>query len=207
MNPLLTLSHYFGFRYTNKASKQLMYLHARKFLKSSAGNVGLDVGCDVMKNYPMFRTDEYLGLDISRKSLVQGIQLFNGAYGIAGDMRNPGVGGVEVVNCLQVIRINEGWRVSYDDDVITAVRDLISLVNCDGQLIFNVGRVSENEVREIRSILNDEFDRVTEVQIPKLPYYSVRNIRYQVILNLFLIFLYKLIKTDSIQYHLFSAER
>ena len=207
MKPLRILSHYFGFRYTNKPSKQLMYLHARRFLKFSSGRIGLDVGCDVMKNYPMFKTYKYVGLDINRESLVQGIQLFNSACGIAGDMRNPGIETVDIVNCLQVIRINNGWRVSYDNDVITAVEDLISLVNEDGQLIFNVGRVSKNEIKEIRSTLNDEFKEVTEVQIPQLPYYSVKNIRYQVILNLFVIILYKLKKPDSIRYHLFNAKR
>jgi hypothetical protein len=152
------LANKYNLRYSNELSKQLLYLRARKHVTEVEQGIGIDVGCNKMHTYPVFKTDEYIGVDLTTDSLIQGLKRYDNAKAINCNLQKLSKKG-DMVCCLQMIGVNANFDESYES-TLDAVSDLINVTATGGELVFNVGGESMEYKEEITTKLQQKFERV-----------------------------------------------
>lgn len=145
-------------RQSRRPSKQLLWIWVEELMKNSQGfKRGLDIACGYMKNKPMFRTEEYFGMDADAERIQTG-QTTTGGRGIVCKIEDmpPDVKGDFVV-CLETIGIN----THFDSEKATFAFDTcVKATNPGGSLLVNVGPLARQHFSTIREIASANFKNV-----------------------------------------------
>jgi len=151
-------------RYSNKPAKQLLYLRARKHLSKFSHGKAIDIGCQYMECKPLYRTDKYIGVDLAESKINKGLKRFPDAEGVISDLRDLNIKG-DIVGCFQLIGVNSVFDDTYGNSYTKSVADLIDTTKNGGSLIFNVGGSAIGSEKEIKDLLENNFNRVITEKI------------------------------------------
>jgi hypothetical protein len=131
----------------------------------SAGmDVGLDLGCQKMRNYPVFRTKKYVGVDYVEQSLRRGHAERPNAEPILArieeyDKYPTG----DFILCVQVFQLFDQFDVA---NTVPILQGIVNKTNPGGMLIVNFGRANMPYLKGIREVLKSSFGRVDEMDPP-----------------------------------------
>jgi hypothetical protein len=164
-------------RQSRRASKQLLWMWVEELMRESQGfKSGLDIACGYMKNKPMFKTENYFGLDADEERIETG-QATTGGRGIVCKIEDipPDIKGDFVV-CLETIGINTRFD---EGNAVIAYEKCVHATNRGGSLLVNVGPRARDYFGAIEKIASDSF---VEVEIRE--YGRASEKRHRTIANL-----------------------
>lgn len=148
------------FRFSKHPPKQLLYLLLFHDMKASRDReIGIDVGCGLMQNRPLFRTRRYLAIDLDEDRLVRGRARYPEAETMAMRMEDVRDVSGDLVLCVQTF-VNYQFPV---ENTRPAAEALVRMTRRDGTLIFNISKRNLGYEREIDALLADAFESVTKV--------------------------------------------
>lgn len=138
-------------------SKQLLWFWLCWDMRLSKDkSTGIDAGCGFMQNKPMFRTKEYIGVDIDQARLDSGMKRHPEAKAVRSRIEDiAGVSG-DFVLCVQVLH-NKFFDAA---KTVMAVQKLAETVQEGGTLVFNIGRKNMIYEAEIDRIVGSSFSKV-----------------------------------------------
>lgn len=135
----------------------LWHLFSRDIEHSQGFEIGLDLACGKMGNRHLFKTNEYIGVDIDESRLNEGVSKYPEAQAISSSLENlPVQVKGDFVVCLQTI----GFNTLFDDaQTLRCVENITRSVRAGGTLIFNVGYGALQEFEKtIDTIVNCSFE-------------------------------------------------
>jgi hypothetical protein len=151
------------------------------FQKSKNYNIGLDVACGTMSMNPYFKTGKYIGIDIDKSRIEQGLKKYNEAEGFVERIEDLNINGDFVV-CLQTIGFNKNFNI---DNTFLSINKLINATNEKGSLLFNVKSQSAGLTPQIHKKLRKNYEHVEEIsygglntKLPRLLSYVVAFFLY-----------------------------
>lgn len=138
-------------------SKQLLWFWLFWEMRLSKDRLtGVDAGCGFMQNKPMFRTKEYIGVDIDQTRLETGMASYPDAQAIQSRIEDINDLSGDFVLCVQVLH-NKFFDA---DSTMTAIGRLIDTVSDGGVLVFNIGKKNMVYESEIDALLRSSFAKV-----------------------------------------------
>ena len=151
-----------AFRFSTRPHKQFLWFIIRRDSKLSRGmDVGLDAGCADMRNRRFFQTNSYIGIDPDAELLAKGKLKNPDARALNCKILDvPNEISADFVQCIQVF-VNADF---VKDEAVAATRKLVSLVRTGGVLLLNTGKKTIHYDSEIKSILDDAFEEVTQIR-------------------------------------------
>lgn len=150
-------------RPTSKPGKRLMYLALRRDAKLSRGRkVGVDFGCKMMWNRPLFETQEYYGVDLDRDALDKGLARFPEAKAIHARIEE-----VEVPPADFALCINSFGATNFGNtDPSDYVQNIIDCMAPGGVLLMTLKNKHKlYDLREHINTLRAAFREVDEFPI------------------------------------------
>jgi hypothetical protein len=134
--------------------------------KASRGmEVGLDLGCQKMRNYPIFRTKRYVGVDYVANSLRRGKEERPKAEAVLARIEDfDKYPNGDFVLCVQVFQLEDQFDTP---NTVPILQGIVNKINPGGMLIVNFGKANMPYIEEIRSILKSSFARVDELDPPR----------------------------------------
>ena len=148
------------FRFSKRPTKQLLYLLLARDMRLSEGReIGIDVGCGLMQNRPMFRTKRYFAIDLDAERLATGRTKYPEAETLAARMEDVKDVVGDVVLCVQTF-VNSQFLA---ENTLTAAEALVRMTRRHGTLIFNISKRNMAYEDQIDTLLKGSFDTVTKV--------------------------------------------
>lgn len=149
------------FRLSDRPSLQYVQIRLRfSKLLFRRYPTGLDVASAGFANSYLFRTKNYLAMDIERPTSK--LPLFPGESHFAlGDMLRETLPSADLVMCMETIGINTKFDAT---ESLNAVIKLTEATNKGGSLVFNLGPLTDESQQEtIQDHLQDRFRKVSAV--------------------------------------------
>lgn len=147
----------FGFRYSGRPSKQLLWYWLMRDMKlSQSYEVGIDAGCGAMLNRPWFRTNKYIGIDIDEQRLIEGKAKYPEVVSIRSRLEDAKNTTGDFILCVQVFANKHLDKTK----TMNIVDSLVQMVSPGGVLIFNITKRNLPYEMKIDAYLNQHFTRV-----------------------------------------------
>lgn len=140
------------------------YLFDRDVGLMSHCPVTADIASDDFQNADLFRSDEYIGVDIRQSPLVTGWKQFSGQshstiyHGIRGDMRDT----ILRPNTVDLLTSTHTLGHIPSEDHHLAIKNFCGYVKPEGHMFLQMRR--EHYTEEIRETLHEEFKTVEVVE-------------------------------------------
>lgn len=132
--------------------------------RSKGMEVGLDLGCQKMRNYPVFRTKRYVGVDYVEHSLRKGQEERPRAEPILARIEDfDKYPNGDFVLCVQVFQLVDQFDVP---NSVPILQGIVNKVNRGGMLIVNFGGANMQYIDGIRDVLKSSFAHVDEFDPP-----------------------------------------
>ena len=126
--------------------------------------VGLDLGCQKMRNYPVFRTRKYVGVDYVEDSLRRGMIERPQAEAILARIEEyEKYPNADFLLCVQVFQLTDQFNVG---STLTILQGIVNKTNKGGMLIINFGPANTPYLEGIRDVLRSSFKHVDELDPP-----------------------------------------
>jgi SAM-dependent methyltransferase len=149
------------YRTTDKPTKQLIYFALlRDGWMFRGRKIGLDLGCKAMMNYPIFRTQEYYGIDLDADALERGRATFPKAKAIHSRIEDADLPPADFAVCANVFHAtnSKDWKPAA---VLTRIVDAIAP---GGILLINL-QPKKEEFDEMVDLLESRFEQVDMVPV------------------------------------------
>lgn len=167
-----------AFRFSTRPHKQFLWFLIRRDSRLSKGkSVGLDAGCADMGNKRFFETETYIGLDPDTELLAKGRLKNPNAETINTRILDAPELSVDFLHCIQVFVNAEFVK----KEALDVTRKLVSMVRLGGVLLMNTGQKTLYYDKEIKLLLESNFEQVTET---KYGNFGVKNA--PILLSLFI---------------------
>lgn len=132
---------------------------------SKGMEIGLDLGCQKMRNYPVFRTKRYIGVDYVEHSLRLGLKERPKAEPILARIEDfDKYPNGDFVLCVQVFQLVDQFDTP---NTVPILKGIIGKTNPGGMLLVNFGAANMPYIAEIRDVLKSSFSAVDEIDPPK----------------------------------------
>lgn len=156
----------FAHRFSWDPEQHWRFLQMWKDGKLSRGmDLGLDLGCQKMRNYPVFRTKRYVGVDYVEQSLRRGHAERPQAEPILARIEEfEKYPSSDFVLCVQVFQLIDQFDVP---NTVGILKGVVDKVRPGGILIINFGPANMPYLAGIRDVLRSSFKRVDEMDPPK----------------------------------------
>jgi SAM-dependent methyltransferase len=143
------------YRLSKKPGKQLLYLLLLRDKHLSRGKkIGVDFGCKAFKNYPIFETQEYYGVDLDADALARGKATFPKGRAVHARIEHAQVPPADFALCVNVFHATN----SKDWEPRPVLEKIISGVAPGGVLLINFQHKGDPE--ELVSLLRRSFQKV-----------------------------------------------
>jgi hypothetical protein len=162
----------FAHRFSWDPEQQWRFLQMWKDGKLSKGmDVGLDLGCQKMRNYPVFRTKQYVGVDYVEQSLRRGHAERPKAEPILARIEEyHKYPNGDFILCVQVFQLLDQFDVA---NTVPILQGIVNKTNPGGMLVVNFGKANMPYLQDIRKVLTSSFGRVDEMDPPNSAVYSL----------------------------------
>lgn len=158
-----------GLRRTRRPSKQLLWiLVSRDFPKHSHVEKSMDLACGQLFNLPLFRSGEFLGVDLIAGELAKGSERLGTEFlaqrkvelRVSDFLELTAASSADFVSCLETIGINSHFD---SKRALEASQGLIKHVRTGGNLIFNARFADVSAVRDLERELELNFRAVKTI--------------------------------------------
>lgn len=151
------------FRPTRKPAKRLIYLALMRDSKLSRGKkIGVDFGCKAMKNRPVFKTQEYYGVDLDREALDKGLARHPDAKAIHAKIEEADVPPADFALCINVF----GATNFQNSNSVDVVQSIIDHMAPDGVLLMTLKKKNDlYDLHEHLDLLRAAFRKVDVMPI------------------------------------------
>lgn len=145
--------------------QQWHYMRLWEDGKLSCGmETGLDLGCQKMRNYPIFRTEKYIGVDHIDEYLERGQKERPKATPIHAKIEDfDAYPNADFALCVQVFQLVKQFDVP---NTVPILEGVVNKINPGGALLINFGRHNMEFIDDIRHVLQSGFNDVTEFNYP-----------------------------------------
>jgi hypothetical protein len=156
----------FAHRFSWDPEQQWRFLQMWNDGKLSRGmEVGLDLGCQKMRNYPVFRTKRYVGVDYVEDSLRRGCVERPHAQSVLARIEDyDKYPSADFLLCVQVFQLTDQFAV---DSTLPILQGIVNKTNKGGMLIVNFGPANMPYLSGIRDVLQSSFKQVDEMDPPR----------------------------------------
>ena len=151
-----------AFRFSKRPHKQFLWMLIRRDSKLSRGMVvGLDAGCADMRNRRFFQTKIYIGVDPDAGLLAKGRLKNPDARTLKCKIIDiPDEISADFIHCVQVF-VNSNF---VNEEAVRSTQKLVSIVRSGGTLLMNTGKQTVKYDLEIKSILDNAFEKVIQIK-------------------------------------------
>jgi SAM-dependent methyltransferase len=143
---------------SKRPSKSYIFERLAEDLAKIKGGAGVDAASASFKNYPLFKTDRYIGIDISEQALKEGLQRYPGAETILSDLSKPQNFEPIADVCVST---HTFLNIPTPQGRVELLENLVRLLKPEGVLICNMNK-DENWL-DLRALMRTKFKHVEEV--------------------------------------------